>query len=107
MTLSPISNLFDLGYDKWYFYDVPQTESGFYDLHNSYLTIIVRDSYLGLFKIFMWISQILILPFGAFIGISLRASHDTFLLGGVNDLLVLCADRQVLNNVLKRLRTNI
>jgi hypothetical protein len=81
-------NFFDLSYRKWNFFEVPQTLEGFYDLHNSFLTLIVRDSYLGLFKIILWVSQILFIPFGMFTGISMRAYYDTFLLGGVNDILV-------------------
>ncbi|HEY0666726.1 MAG TPA: hypothetical protein VGD22_01035 [Sphingobacteriaceae bacterium] len=81
-------DFFNLGYDKWSFNSIPETSNGFYDLHNSFLTIIVRDSYLGLFKIALWISQILFLPIGFFMGISFRAYYDTFLLGGVNDILL-------------------
>lgn len=81
-------DFFSLSYKKWNFSDVPQTIDGFYDLHNSFLTIIVRDSYLGLFKILLWVLQILFMPFGMFSGISMRAYYDTFLLGGVNDILV-------------------
>lgn len=78
----------NLSYKKWNFSDVPQTLEGFYDLHNSFLTIIVRDSYLGLFKVLLWALQIVFIPFGMFTGISMRAYYDTFLLGGVNDILV-------------------
>jgi hypothetical protein len=81
-------NLFDLRYDHWNFSNVPQTTSGFYDLHNSFLTIIVRDSYLGLFKVILWSLQIFFIPLGLFIGVSLRAAHDTFLLGSVNDIVI-------------------
>ncbi len=81
-------NLINLGYDHWNFYNVPQTGDGFYDLHNSFLTIIVRDSYFGLFKVFLWMLQIFFIPLGLFVGVSLRAFHDTFLLGGVNDILI-------------------
>jgi hypothetical protein len=81
-------DFFNLSYKNWNFSDVPETLDGFYDLHNSFFTIIVRDSYLGLFKILLWVSQILFMPFGMFTGISMRAYYDTFLLGGVNDILV-------------------
>jgi hypothetical protein len=80
-------NFFRLSYTNWNFSDIPQTSAGFYDLHNSFLTLIVRDSYLGLFKVFMWATQILFLPLGLFISVSARANYDTFLLGGVNDIL--------------------
>lgn len=81
-------DFFNLNYDKWNFASIPETSSGFYDLHNSFLTIIVRDSYLGLFKVFLWISQIFFLPIGFFMGLTFRAYYDTFLLGGVNDILL-------------------
>jgi hypothetical protein len=81
-------NFLNLSYNNWNFKYVPQTSNGFYDLHNSFLTIIVRDSYLGLFKIFLWTLQIFFLPIGFFTGISMRSYYDTFLLGGVNDILL-------------------
>jgi hypothetical protein len=80
-------NFWSLSYQNWNFSNVPQTTGGFYDLHNSFLTLIVRDSYLGIFKICLWLSQIFLLPLGLFSGITLRAYYDTFLLGGVNDIL--------------------
>lgn len=80
-------NFAALAYDNWKFSTVPQTQGGFYDLHNSFLTLVVRDSYLGIFKILLWTSQIFFLPVGFFIGVSARAYFDTFLLGGVNDIL--------------------
>jgi hypothetical protein len=81
-------NFFNLNYNTWQFSDVPQTSSGFYDLHNSFLTIIVRDSYLGILKVFFWFTTILYLPFGVFSAVTLRAFHDTFLLGGIIDIFV-------------------
>ena len=81
-------NFITLSYNNWKFNYVPQTANGFYDLHNSFLTIIVRDSYLGIFKIILWLLQIFFLPIGFFTGISMRAYYDTFLLGSVNDILV-------------------
>jgi hypothetical protein len=81
-------NILNLSYSNWKFSDVPQTSNGFYDLHNSFFTLIVRDSYLGLFKLLLWSLQIFFLPLGIFAGISSRAYYDTFLLGGVNDLLI-------------------
>ncbi|MBI2274133.1 MAG: hypothetical protein HYU70_10085 [Bacteroidetes bacterium] len=80
-------DFFRLSYANWNFSNIPQTSAGFYDLHNSFLTLIVRDSYLGLFKVFLWAIQILFLPLGLFISVSSRAYYDTFLLGGVNDIL--------------------
>lgn len=77
-----------LAYDNWTFYEIPRTADGFYDLHNSFMTLIVRDSYLGIFKDILWLVQIAFLPLGAFIGITMRAFNDTFLLGGIYDLLV-------------------
>lgn len=81
-------NFFDLHNEHWNLPGVPQTESGFYDLHNSFLTIVVRDSYLGLFKDILWAFQIFFIPLGVFLGVSLRAAHDTFLLGGVCDIVL-------------------
>ena len=78
----------NLSYDGWRFSEVPQTSSGFYDLHNSFLTIIVRDSYLGIFKLFLWVITIFYLPLGIFLAITLRAFNDTFLLGGVSDVVL-------------------
>lgn len=80
-------DFFRLSYANWNFSSIPQTSAGFYDLHNSFLTLIVRDSYLGLFKVALWGVQILFLPLGLFISVSSRAYYDTFLLGGVNDIL--------------------
>jgi hypothetical protein len=81
-------DFFNLSYENWNFASIPETSNGFYDLHNSFLTVIVRDSYLGLFKVLLWVSQIFFLPIGFFIGITSRAYYDTFLLGGVNDILL-------------------
>lgn len=91
-------NLQDLRYEKWTFFDVPLTAGGFYDLHNSFLTIIVRDSYLGLLKVFLWAMQIFFIPLGIFLSVTLRASFDTFLLGSVNDVVLYALiGRSVLN----------
>jgi hypothetical protein len=82
-----VFNFNNLSGHKWEFTEVPQTSSGFYDLHNSFLTIIVRDSYLGLFKCLLWAITIFYLPLGVFVAITFRALNDTFLLGGVCDLI--------------------
>jgi hypothetical protein len=81
-------NFLKLSYSNWNFIYVPQTSNGFYDLHNSYLTLIVRDAYLGIFKLLLWLLQIFFLPMGLFFGTSIRAYYDSFLLGGINDILV-------------------
>lgn len=78
----------NLKYNAWNFFVVPKTESGFYDLHNSFLTIIVRDSYLGIFKVCLWIISAYYIPLPAFVAISLRAFHDSFLLGGIIDVVL-------------------
>jgi hypothetical protein len=97
-------NFFRLSYSNWKFSQVPETSNGFYDLHNSFLTLIVRDSYLGLFKLFLWILQLIFLPFGLFTGITLRANYDTFLLGGVNDILVYSLIGQNIRNFIPQLK---
>ena len=97
-------NLLDLRYDKWKFFDTPKTVDGAYDLHNSILTIVVRDSYLGLFKVFLWLFQIWFLPLGVFSGITLRAFYDTFLLGGINDILVFALVGRSIKTVLRNRR---
>ena len=81
-------NLNELHYDNFDSVYFPLISDGFYDLHNSFLTIIARDYYLGLFKDILWAFQILVIPIGVFVGVSLRAAHDTFLLGGVNDIIL-------------------
>ena len=78
----------NLKYSAWHFFEVPLTGSGFYDLHNSFLTIIVRDSYLGIFKVFLWIISAYYIPFPVFAAVSLRAFHDSFLLGGIIDIVL-------------------
>jgi hypothetical protein len=83
-------NIFNLSNNRWIFDQVPQTSSGFYDLHNSFLTIIVRDSYLGIFKVLLWILSVFYVPWVVFLAVTLRAFNDTFLFGGVTDI-VLCA----------------
>jgi hypothetical protein len=81
-------NLYNLAYDRWTFSDVPQTASGFYDLHNSFLTVIIRDSYLGILKLLLWAITMFYLSVGVFLAVTLRAFYDTFLLGGVLDVMV-------------------
>jgi hypothetical protein len=99
-------NMLSLHTGDWRFQDVFQMQSGFYDFHNSFLTIIVRDGYQGLFKVFLWIIQIFFLPSGLFTGITLRASFDTFLLGGINDILVYALIGRSIHNIFRRFRVN-
>lgn len=78
----------NMEYSNWGFTDIPKTIDGFYDLHNSFLTVIVRDSYLGILKVVLWFIQFLVMPLNFFLAITLRAYHDSFLLGGVIDVIV-------------------
>jgi hypothetical protein len=97
-------NFLNLLNKKWVFYDVLQTSTGFYNFHNSFLNIIVRDGYGGLLKVFLWFVQIFVLPLSVFIGITLRASFDSFLLGGINDILVYALIGRSIRKVFRRLR---
>jgi hypothetical protein len=92
---------------KWDLYNILQTSSGFYDLHNSFLTIIVRDGYHGLIKVILWALQIFFLPLGLFVGITIRASFDTFLLGGINDILVYALIGQSLHKIFRRFKVTV
>ncbi len=100
-------NIFGLKYDGWGFSDIPETKEGIYDLHNSFLTVIVRDSYLGILKVILWSVQFFIVPLGFFVSLTLRAAHDSFLLGGVIDIVVFALIGRNLINLAKLIKIKI
>jgi hypothetical protein len=81
--------------------NVPSSGGDFYNFHNSFLTIIVRDGYLGLGKVAIWCLQIFMIPFGIFTAITFRATYDTFLLGGSLDMLLFALIGQNIRCLLK------
>lgn len=68
---------------------IPQTDNGTFNAHNSFLNIILRDKIIGLFKVMTWFSCIFVVPFNLFLGVTLRACFDSFLLGGFLELIVM------------------
>jgi len=67
--------------------DIPQTVSGAYDFHNSFLTILWRDKISGLIKMFLWFITLRWNTFFIYLGVSLRACCDTFFLGNIFDII--------------------
>lgn len=87
---------------NWNFSIIPKAADGFYDVHNSMLTVIVRDAYLGILKVFMWSFQVFTMPLGMFLGISMRSMHDSFLLGNVMDIFTYSIIGRQFNGLIKK-----
>ena len=69
---------------------IPYTSDGLtYDAHNSFLSNILRDQYIGLFKTLCWFFCIFCMPVGLFFGITIRACFDSYLIGGVFELIMM------------------
>lgn len=75
---------------KFQSFYIPYTSDGStHDAHNSFLTNILRDQHIGLFKSLCWFVCLFCMPVGLFFGITIRACFDSYLIGGVFELIMM------------------